>query len=110
MVQLTVRSILKYVTKSATSNSILGICLPIPRVCTSLDLLCAPSPLVVYAATETEYKVSGFRPPIISSYGGNVAVKYDKLAGFNHKQTFLLRNITKLMQIFITLSVMDVFC
>lgn len=73
VVQLTVRSIVEYVTKSTALSSILGIRLPIPRVCTSLDLLWAPSPLVVYAATETEYVVSGFRPPIISSCGGNTS-------------------------------------
>lgn len=70
LVELTVRSILEYVTKSSALNCILGICLPIPRVCTSLALLCAPSPLVVYAATETEYKVSAFRPANISSCAG----------------------------------------
>lgn len=63
----TVRSMCECVTKSTALNCMLGICLPIPRVCTSLALLCAPSPLVVYAATETEYRVSAFRPPKISS-------------------------------------------
>lgn len=78
MVQLTIGSILGYVTKSTALNCIHGICLPIPRVCTSLDLLCAPSPLVVYAATEIEYRDSAFRPLIISSYGGkHIDVKYD---------------------------------
>lgn len=69
LAQLTVRSILEYATKSGALKCILDICLPIPGVCTSLALLCAPSPLVVYAATETEYKVSAFRSPKISSYG-----------------------------------------
>lgn len=63
----TVGSMCECVTKSTALNCMLGICLPIPRVCTSLALLCAPSPLVVYAATETEYRVSAFRPPKISS-------------------------------------------
>lgn len=69
LAQLTVRSILEYATKSGALKCILDICLPIPGVCTSLALLCAPSPLVVYAATETEYKVSAFRSPKISSCG-----------------------------------------
>lgn len=68
---------LDYVTKSSELNCILGMCLPIPGVCTSLALLCAPSPLVVYAATDTEYVVSAFSPPKISSCEGGHKTQAD---------------------------------
>lgn len=40
---------------------------PAPVVVTTLALLLAPSPLVVYAATVTEYVVSGNRPVMMAS-------------------------------------------
>lgn len=43
--------------------------IPAPVVVTTLALLRAPSPLVVYAATVTEYDVSACKPVMKASWG-----------------------------------------